>query len=285
MKKILGLLAVALIAASCGDSDRELSPPAMRIVSLSPTATEMLFAIGAGELVVAVDSFSNYPPEAPLVADLGAFDPNIEAIAAFEPTLVVISFDPGDLTAGLEALGIEVLLQDASFDLDGTYAQIEQLGALTDRIGDAAEVVLGMQTRIDELLASLPEVEGTTFFHELGSELYSTSSITFVGQIYALVGLSNIADDADPDGYGYPQLSAEYILDQDPDIIFLADTKCCAQDATTVAARPGWSELSAVQNGSVILLDDDIASRWGPRIVEFLEVIVASVNSLEKVGA
>jgi iron complex transport system substrate-binding protein len=99
------------------------------------------------------------------------------------------------------------------------------------------------------------------------------------------VGLRNIADEAKGAGGGYPQLSAEYILDADPDLIFLADTKCCGQSARTVAERPGWDRIAAVENGGVIPLDDDVASRWGPRIVEYLRQIATAVSDVMEAQA
>jgi len=254
-----------------------------RIVSLSPTATEMLFAIGAGDQVIAVDAFSYYPAEAP-VTDLSGFVPNVEAIAGFEPT-VVVSESPIE---GLDAIDIENLVQLAAVTFDDVYSQIEQLGALTGNVGEAAELVLEMQTDIDVVLASLPE-RGTplTYYHELDNTLYSVTSTTFVGEVYSLLGLVNAADAADPDGefFGYPQLNEEFLVTADPDIIFLADTLCCAQNTETVADRPGWDQLSAVQSGNVVELNDDIVSRWGPRLVDFIETAGAAVASFEAVPA
>lgn len=257
--------------------------PAMKIVSLSPTATEMLFAVGAGDMVVAVDSFSNYPADAP-ITDLSAFEPNIEAIAGFEPTLVVSS---GPIE-GLDAIGIENMVLPAAVSFDDVYAQIEQVGAKTGHIAEAAEVVANMQTDITAVLDSLPERETPlSYYHELDNTLYSVTSSTFVGEVYSLLGLENAADAADPDGeaYGYPQLNEEYLVTADPDIIFLADTKCCEQNAETVAARPGWDQLSAVQNGHIVELDDDVASRWGPRLVEFIQVAGEAIAAIEAVPA
>ncbi|MGI8516228.1 MAG: ABC transporter substrate-binding protein [Acidimicrobiia bacterium] len=254
-----------------------------RIVSLSATATEMLFAIGAGEQVVAVDSFSYYPPEAP-VTDLSGFEPNVEAVVGFGPDLVVLSFDPGDVVAGLEAAGVPALILPGAVTLDDTYTQIEQLGAATGRIGDAAALVGQMQADIDELAASVPERDQPlTYYHELDDTLFSVTSRTFIGEIYALAGLESIADAADPEGEagGYPQLSAEFLVAADPDLIFLADTKCCGQNAETLAQRPGFDQLTAVAEGRVIELDDDIASRWGPRIVEFFRKIVEATAAIE----
>jgi iron complex transport system substrate-binding protein len=245
-----------------------------RIVSISPTATEMLFAIGAGEQVVAVDDQSTYPPEAPRTS-LSGFTPNVEAIVGYDPDLVVLSGDAGDVLAGLKAAGVATLVQPAAAVLDDTYAQIEQLGAATGHVGDAAELVARMQSDIDALVAEVAKpATPFTYYHELDDQYYTATSKTFIGNIYGLAGLENIGDAADKDGSGYPQLSAEYILQQDPDLVFLADTNCCGQNAETVAARPGWDQLAAVKNGGVIPVDDDIASRWGPRVVDFLEIVV-----------
>jgi iron complex transport system substrate-binding protein len=111
------------------------------------------------------------------------------------------------------------------------------------------------------------------------------TSQTFIGQVYGLAGLENIADEAEGAGTLYPQLSAEYIIDADPDLVFLADTKCCGESADTVAARPGWDQLTAVTGGAVVALDDDIASRWGPRVVNFLETVVEAVVELGPAGS
>ncbi len=255
-----------------------------RIVSLNPTGTEMLFAVGAGDQVVAVDNFSYYPPEAPVVDDLSAFTPSVEAIAAFEPDLIVTQ---GPIE-GLDALGVPIMELWAAVTLDDVYSQIEQVGAATGHVGEAAELVGQMQTDIDAVLASLPERETPlTYYHELDNTLYSVTSSTFVGYVYGLLGLENAADAADPDGefFGYPQLNEEFLVTADPDIIFLADTICCAQTAETVAERPGWDQLSAVQNGNIVELNDDIVSRWGPRIVEFIQVAGEAVAALETADA
>ena len=116
-----------------------------------------------------------------------------------------------------------------------------------------------------------------TYYHELDDTLFSATSTTFIGQLYSMLGLVNIADGSDPDGFGYPQLSAEVIIDADPDFIFLADTICCGQSQATVAARPGWETLQAVVGGRVVELDDAVASRWGPRVVDLLEIVAGAV--------
>lgn len=261
------------------NGDVTISEKPVAIVSLSPSGTEMLFAIGAGDQVIAVDDYSYFPDEAP-VTDLSGFQPNIEAIAAYEPDFVLLSNDPGDVADGLGKLDIPVLVLGAADVIDDVYTQLEILGAATGNIGGAAEVVSQMQSDIDEIVASLPEdlPEGT-YFHELDEGLYTITSDTFAGQIYGILGLSSIADSAEGAAAsgGYPQISEEFLLDADPDYIFLADGQCCGQDADTVAARPGWNTLSAVTNNNVVVLDEDTASRWGPRIVEHLRLVADAI--------
>jgi len=240
-----------------------------KIVSLSPTHTETLFAIGAGDQVIAVDDQSNYPAEAAAVqTDLSGYTPNVEAIAAYEPDLVVTSGDQ-TLTDQLEAIGLTVWSGESATSFDEAYAQIEQLGAATGHIAEAAELVGQMQSELDALTADLPTSEvPLTIFHELSADGYSATSSTFIGQVYELFGLRNIADAAEDDS-GYPQLNAETIIQANPDLIFLADTKCCGESLETVGARDGWDQITAVQNGNVFEMDDDVASRWGPRFVEY----------------
>ncbi len=293
------LLTLVLAAAGCGGSEPTTGPvggetttvptttpppttttatpaPVMpeAILSLSPTATEILFAVGAGGQVVAVDDRSTYPADAPMSA-LSGFTPNVEAIAGYDPDLVVISYDPGDLVVGLEALGIDVLMQGAANVIDDTYAQITELGALTGHVDGAEALNESIAEGLEELAEGQPGA-GMTYFHEVDATLYSTTSTTFLGQLYALLGLENIADPADEDGWGYPQLSPEYVIDTDPDLIFLADAEW-GESAETVAARPGWDTLSAVRAGNVFPLDET-AGRWGPRIVDFLTTVNQAVE-------
>jgi iron complex transport system substrate-binding protein len=247
-----------------------------RIVSLSPTATESLFAIHAGDQVVAVDDQSNYPADAPH-SKLSGYQPNVEAIAGYRPDLVVAAFDPSGLVKGLRKLGIPVLLQPAATNLDEAYAEIEALGLATGHEPGAKAVVKRMRARIAELVASASAGKSIAVYHELGPDYFSATSKTFIGSIYKLLGAENIADGAGGKAPDYPQLSAEYILSANPDVIVLSDTKCCGQSPETVAGRPGWSKIAAVRNGHVIPVDDDIASRWGPRTVDFVEIVARAI--------
>ncbi len=243
-----------------------------RIVSLSPTATEDLFAIGAGAQVIAVDDQSNYPADAP-TTDLSGFEPNVEAIVGYRPDLVVYATEPGDLGSSLRGLGITALQLDAAPDLDAAYDQIDQLGAATGHADEAAALVERMRSDIQGLMDASHPATGTTFYYELDDTFYSVTSKTFIGKLFGLLGLQNIADAVGRGSGGYPQLSAEYIIESNPDLIFLADTKCCGQSAQTVAERPGWAGLAAVSGDGVVPLDDDVAQRWGPRVVDLLRQI------------
>jgi len=266
------------VSVSDANGEVTIESEPQSIVSLSSTATEMLFAIDAGEQVVAVDEFSVYPEEAP-ITDLSGFTPDLEAILEYEPDLVVVSYDPGDLVAGLSAVGIPSLLLPTAASLDDSYAQLEILGAATGHVDEAAEVVAEMQVGIDEILAATIVPPGISFYHEVDPTLYSASSASFLGQVYSLLGMENIADEADPDGFGFPQLASEYVVSQDPDLIFLADSSM-GVTPESLAERPGWGEMTAVQGGAVAVLDEYLASNWGPRVVELLQSIADAVTEL-----
>jgi iron complex transport system substrate-binding protein len=250
-----------------------------RIVSLSATATETLFAIGAGKQVIAVDEQSDYPKSAPRTT-LSGFTPNVEAIAGYRPDLVVISYDPKGLSEALGKLGVPVVHQDAAATLPGAYQQIRQLGKITGHVAEANGLVTDMKRKIAGIVAKTrTKAAGVTVYHELDPTLYTLTSNTFVGRVYALFGLQNIADAA-KGGTEYPQLSPEYVLSANPGLIVLADTVCCAQNVRTVAARPGWSRIAAVRTGSVVRLDDSIASRWGPRLVNLVRAVGTALGRL-----
>jgi iron complex transport system substrate-binding protein len=312
IKALVGIVAgLSVIVASCGDDDVETpqaddtvpqaadtvpaatspdsvastpatpgpastaepgDPVPSKIISLSPTATEMLFAIGAGEQVIAVDNFSNFPAEAAAkMTELSGFEPNVEAIAGYEPDLVVTDGTNPGLLEQFDSLGIPHWEGPAAITLDDTYAQIEQLGAATGHVAAAAELVANMQSDIAGVIAGIPALdEPLTYYHELDSTYFSATSDTFIGFVYSQLGLRNIADEVETSAGPYRQLNAGFIISADPDLIFLACTKYCDETAETVAARPGWGDLTAVTTGGIVEMDDDVASRWGPRVVDYL---------------
>lgn len=254
-----------------------------RIVSLSPTATEDLFAVGAGPHVVAVDSASDYPADAPHTS-LSGLTPNIEAIAKYRPDLVVASMNTGGLVANLAKLGIPVMIEPTATSLQDAYDQIDQIGQATGTSTKAATVVSGMKSQIAASVAKAGSSHSDlTYFWEVSANpYYSATSSTFIGQVVGLFGLKNIADPASKAAdAGYPQVTPEFIVTAKPDIIFLSDADAAdgGQTPAIAAKRSGWSAIPAVKNGELIPISGDISSRWGPRLPQFVAAIAAAVEA------
>lgn len=253
------------------------------IISLSPTATEILFAIGAGKQVLAVDDQSNYPAKAPH-SKLSGYAPNLEAIAGMHPDLVVDSNDTIGgvvISKGLAKFKIQTIEQPAADKISDTYTQIVALGAATGHSKEASKLVVSMKKRIASAIASVKEKGKTlTYFHELDTTPYTATSRTFIGRVYSAFGLKNIADAAaGADKSGYPQITNEFLVAANPDLIFLADAQY-GESPDTVKARPGFSGLKAVQNSGVISLPADYPNRWGPRIVNFYEFVAQAIKKI-----
>jgi iron complex transport system substrate-binding protein len=253
------------------------------IVSLTPTATEMLYAIGAGSQVKAVDDQSDYPKQAPMTK-LSGYTPNAEAIAAYNPDLVIISNNIDNITAKLNALSIPVLELPAAASLANEYAEFTELGAATGHVAQAKAEDSKLKADIKQILATEPaHAKPLTYFYEISANpYYSATSSTFIGSLLSLLGMKSIADAATGAAAagGYPELSPEFILKANPDYIILADTGKTGggQDAATVSARAGWSVLTAVKDKHIILLNTDIASRWGPRVIDLLRDVAAGIK-------
>jgi iron complex transport system substrate-binding protein len=272
--------AAATFPATAGGTTVAAKPT--HIISLSATATDMLYAIGAGSQVTAVDTNSDYPSAAPK-GTLDSYKPNVEAIAKDSPDLVVISDDENKIKESLTTLKVPVYVAPAAVTIADTYQQMTDLGALTGNVGGAATAVAAEKAAITKALAGLkPQAKQLTYYYELDNTFYSVTSKTFIGSLFTLAHMTNIADPSDASGKagGYPQLSAEVIIKANPDLIFLADDQCCKQSAATVAARPGWSTLAAVQQNHVIAIPDDVASQWGTRVPQLVTAIVNASNSV-----
>lgn len=302
-RPVAAAIAAACVVTGCGSSAKTASttaaaplPPASvkaangiaiprhptRIVSLSASATEDLYAVGAGKQVVAVDQYSTYPANAPRTS-LSETQPNVEAIAGYRPDLVVFSQNANNALSLLGKLHIPVLLEPPPTTLNGAYASLERLGAATGHVSQATRVAESMRSQIASIASSVPRPKQTlTVYHELDQTFFSASSHTFIGQVYSLFGMRNVADQARGSS-AYPQLSAEHIIAANPDLIVLADTVCCGQSYRTVARRPGWAHIAAVKDHAVLAVNDSVASEWGPRIVLFVRTVANEVRKLEPV--
>ncbi len=258
------------IPADNGDVTIEARPE--RIVSLSSTHTEVLYAIGAGARIVATDLTSNHPAAANETPKLDSFNFNVEEVAGFDPDLVILAFDFQGESEQLAALGIAHLVLGPPSDVGGMLDQIVAVGRATGDEDEAVDLASDLADRMDAIVARAGGVAGVSFFHEVDETLYSTTSASFLGDVYARLGLVNIADEADP-GNPFPQLSPEFIIAADPEIVFLGDAGFGVTPAS-VADRPGWDVLSAVVAGNVYPLDADIAGRWGPRTVDLMGQIL-----------
>jgi iron complex transport system substrate-binding protein len=279
--KVATVVALSLSALFIANNSACAAAP-KRIISLSPSATEDLFAIGAGAQVLAVDDLSNFPASAPMTK-LSAFTPNVEALIAYTPDLIVLNSTATkaeDVRKQLMKLGVAVYWEISPVTLNDAYSEIGDLGKLTGRVKEANSVIATMRKRITTAVNAHRKGKSVTIFHELDNTLYSATSDTFIGSVYKSFNLSNIADAAaTADSYGYPQLNSEYIVKVNPRIIYLADAEY-GENAKTVGARPGWKNITAVRKGQIVALPTDIPSRWGPRLADFYEFIGQSLAKL-----
>ena len=267
------------ITVKFGGYTTKIAKKPTKIISLSPSATEIFYAIGAGSQILAVDNLSNFPAGAP-VSEISAFEPNVEAILAKKPDLVLLSIDSTkapQIRNALVKLGIPVLMEKAPATLNDVYAENTRLAKVTDRQDGAVKLNAAMAKSIKDVLAKAKKSSKIRIFHELDDTYYSVTSNTFIGKVYKDFGAVNISDAASgADNSGYPQLSAEYLLKSDPQVIFLADAQY-GVTADSVSKRAGWSQISAVKNKKIVELPADVPSRWGPRLVDFYKLIGASL--------
>ena len=249
-----------------------LEAPPQRVVSLSAGHTEILYALGAGGQVGAVDNTSDCPAATADLPMVDAFTPSVEAIAALEPDLVIIFFDPGDLQSSLQGLDIPVLNLASPSSVEGVYEQVDLLGEATGHALDAARLIADMQAAVEEIRSEIGDVaDAPTVFHEIDNTYYTAGPGSFIADLYDILGAGNIAEAT---GQPFPQMSTEAIIEADPEVIILADEDA-GESPETVKARPGWGSVSAVRNDRVHVIDPDIVSRPGPRLVEALRILAA----------
>lgn len=254
-----------------------LAAPAQKIVSMAPSNTEILFAIGAGEQVIGRDEFSDYPAEAKTLPSVGGNmgTYSLETIASLKPDLVLAAqINTPEQVKSLEDLGLTVYYLANPKDLDGMYANLKTVAQLAGRETEADALVASLQQRVRAVSEKImPLSSRFSVFYELdGSDPakpWTAGAGTFLSQLIALAGGFNVGDSLQGD---YAQFSQEELLVANPMVILLGD----AAYGTTpeqVAARPGWESLQAVQENRIYAFDDNLVSRPGPRLVDGLELM------------
>ena len=256
--------------------DVVMDAPAQRIVSLAPSNTEILFALGAGSQVVGRDSFSDYPAEALSVTDIGATYEalNTELIVSLKPDLILLAeVNAAEQVKTLEDLGLTVYYLKNPTTLEEMYANLEIVAQLTGRQPEAAELIESLKARVaavDEKI--MPLSSRLSIFYEIDAtdpaKPYTAGKGTFITLLIDRAGGYNIAADLD----GYPQLSLEQVVAADPMFIILGDS-AYGVTPESIATRPGWENLSAVKNNQIFPFDDNLVSRPGPRLVDGLEAL------------
>jgi iron complex transport system substrate-binding protein len=290
LRKILPITLLIALMAACAPQatatsaaltftdglEREISlnGAAQRVISLAPSNTEILFAIGAGDQVVGRDQLSDYPEAAKSVADIGpAFEAlNTELIVSLKPDLVLAAeINTPEQVKQLEDLGLTVYYLNNPLTMEEMYGNLEIVAQLTGHEEETATLIESLKARVaavDEKIAPISSRPGV--FYELDgtdpAKPFTAGKGTFITQLIDRAGGYNIASDLD----GYPQMSLEQVVAADPAFIILGDARY-GVTPESIAQRPGWENLSAVKNGKVLPFNDDLVSRPGPRLVDALE--------------
>ena len=260
----------------------QIAKQPVRIVSTAPSNTEILFALGLGDKVTGVTTLCNYPEEAKQKPKIGGFRPSLEPIVGQQPDLVLaVPATPADVVTGLEGLQIPVLLLNPP-TFDGVLANIRLVGRATGATAAAERLVTQMQQRWSAVAerARSAQTKPRVFYELDGTNpasVYTAGAGTFIDAMITTAGGVNAVAQAAP-GVQYPQMSSEAVIQMNPQLILLGDAPF-GQSLETVAARPGWNAVEAVQKRAVVgLADPDITSRAGPRLVDGLELVAKAIH-------
>ena len=264
------LIILALFVSMCSSQAQEKDE--MKIISLSTTHTEIIQSLGAQSTLVGVDAFSevDFPVEV-----IDAYTITAEELVPLNADIVIIAFDFNGIVDGLEAEEIDYILLPPAKNLDDVYSQITTIGDIVDKKNEASSKIRDMKLEINRILRN-SDFQDVTVYHEIGYSygIYSVNSESLIGEIYNLLGVTNIADsEEDPYGSGYPALSEEMVLESNPDFIVVGHSDYLNKD---LSIRDGWNNISAVQNSRVYFLDDTLASNWGTTTLQLVEVLAAT---------
>ena len=273
MKKIfVALLSAALLLTACSKNQKSGASTPKSIVALSPSAVEILYAVGAGSQISAVTDFADYPEEAKSLPKVGGFDGktlSMEKILSFKPDLVYLTDGMHNfLIEELEADGIAYYISNAT-SIEAVKNEILEVGKLTGHEKEAKVVLENMKTKLAKLSDGSVENPKTVYYEVWNAPYMSVGTTSFINDVIATAGARNIFDDLTD---GYPVVSEESIITRKPDVILL--TASSGVTAASIAERAGWSEIPAVKNNKVFVIDDNLYSRPSPRIAD-------AVNNLE----
>ena len=264
------LIFLALLVSMCSNQTQENDE--IKIISLSTTHTEIIQSLGAENTLVGVDAFSevDFPVEV-----IDAYTVTAEELVPLNPDVVIIAFDFNGIVEGLEAQEINYVLLPPARNLDDVYAQITNIGEMVNKKSEASSTIRDMKLEINRIINN-SNYQDITVYHEIGYSygIYSVNSESLIGEIYNLLGVTNIANsEEDPYGSGYPALSEEMVIESNPDFIVVGHSDYLNKD---LSIRDGWSNISAVQNSRVFFLDDTLASNWGTTTLQLVEVLAAT---------
>ena len=264
------LILLALLVSMCSNQTQENNE--MKIISLSTTHTEIIQSLGAENTLVGVDAFSevDFPVEI-----IDAYTVTAEELVPLNPDIVIIAFDFNGIVEGLKAQEINYVLLPPAKNLDDVYAQISTIGDIVNKKNEASSTIRDMKLEINRIINN-SNYQDVNVYHEIGYSygIYSVNSESLIGEIYNLLGVTNIANsEEDPYGSGYPALSEEMVIESDPNFIVVGHSDYLNKD---LSIRDGWSDISAVQNSRVVFLDDTLASNWGTTTLQLVEVLAAT---------
>ena len=264
------LIFLALLVSMCSNQTQENDE--IKIISLSTTHTEIIQSLGAENTLVGVDAFSevDFPVEV-----IDAYTVTAEELVPLNPDVVIIAFDFNGIVEGLEAQEINYVLLPPARNLDDVYAQITNIGEMVNKKSEASSTIRDMKLEINRIINN-SNYQDITVYHEIGYSygIYSVNSESQIGEIYNLLGVTNIANsEEDPYGSGYPALSEEMVIESNPDFIVVGHSDYLNKD---LSIRDGWSDISAVQNSRVFFLDDTLASNWRTTTLQLVEVLAAT---------
>ena len=264
------LILLALLVSMCSNQTQENNE--MKIISLSTTHTEIIQSLEAENTLVGVDAFSevDFPVEI-----IDAYTVTAEELVPLNPDIVIIAFDFNGIVEGLKAQEINYVLLPPAKNLDDVYAQISTIGDIVNKKNEASSTIRDMKLEINRIINN-SNYQDVNVYHEIGYTygIYSVNSESLIGEIYNLLGVTNIANsEEDPYGSGYPALSEEMVMESDPDFIVVGHSDYLNKD---LSIRDGWGDISAVQNSRVVFLDDTLASNWGTTTLQLVEVLAAT---------